>query len=123
MKIRMYFAPETFRHVRTEYQVRIRDDMSAAPGGGQTGAGKFQSAGQGTDGFSILHQGLPDSIYMLVEKFNDFKKVGATVLPHSYTISYSVEGQGGSFIAEWAMKADQWGFNRTYDERIYKAQK
>jgi hypothetical protein len=123
-KIKIYFDPETFHHVRTEYQVRIRDDMSAAPGGGQTMSGRFQAPGQDPGvGFQTLHQGLPDSIYVLVEKFDDFKKVGGLVLPHSYAIYYSVEGQGGSFIAEWTMKAAQWAFNKTYDKRIFEAQK
>ncbi len=124
MKIRMYFEPESCRHVRTEYQVRIRDDMSAAPAGGQTRSGRFQTpGGDSGSGFETLRQGLPDSIYVLVEKFDDFKKVGGLILPHSYTIHYSVEGQGGSFIAEWTMKAQQWAFNKSYDERIFKAQK
>jgi hypothetical protein len=123
MKIRIYFEPETFRHVRTEYQVRIHDDMSGAVGGGQTRIGKFQEPGPDTSGFSVLHQGLPDSIYVLVEKFDDFKKVGLLVFPHSYTINYSVEGQGATFIAEWTIKAQQWTFNRAFDERIFKAQK
>ncbi len=110
MKIKMYFDPDTFHHVRTEYQMRIRDDMSASPGGPSSG------------GF-ILREGLPDSIYVLIENFSDFKKAGEMILPHSYTIDYSVEGQGHTFIAKWNVKAGQWDFSRTYDERIFKAQK
>jgi hypothetical protein len=123
MKVRLYFDPETYRHVRTEYRVRVRDDMSAAPGGDQTRIGKFQTQTGDTEGFRTLNQGLPESIYVLVEKFDDFKKVGAMTLPHSYTMDYSVEGQGHSFIGKWTMKAVQWAFNRTYDERIFVAQK
>jgi len=44
-------------------------------------------------------------------------------LPHDYTLDYSVEGQGHSFIGKWTMKASQWAFNRTYDEAIFIAQK
>ena len=124
MKIKLYFDPDTHRHVRTEYRVRVRDDMSAAPGGGGTRTGKFQEASPSTGDFdTTLFQGLPDSIYVLVEKFDDFKKIGAITLPHSYTIEYSVEGQGHSFIAKWNMKALQWAFNRAYDEKIFQAQK
>jgi len=123
MKIKLYFDVETYHHVRTEYRVQVRDDMTAAPGGNGTRVGRFQEADPSAIGFDTLHQGLPDSYYVLVEKFDDFKKVGATTLPHSYTIDYSVEGQGHSFIGKWTMKAAQWAFNRTYDERIFVAQK
>ncbi len=110
MKIKLYFEPETFRHVRTEYSVRIRDDMSIGPGGPPV------------EGAFPLRDGLPDSIYNFVEKFDDFKKVGLTVLPHSYTLYYSVEGHG-AFIGEWKMQANEWIFNRDYDPKIFKAQK
>jgi hypothetical protein len=123
MKIKLYFEPETYRHVRTEYRVRVRDDMSASPGGSGTRVGRYQEPSGDPDGFATLSQGLPDSIYVLVERFDDFKKVGAMTLPHSYTLDYSVEGQGTSFIGKWTIKAVQWAFNRTYDEQIFKAQK
>jgi hypothetical protein len=123
VRIKLYFDLETYRHVRTEYRVRVHDDMSAAPGGSGTRSGKFQAADGSTSGFDTLRAGLPDSIYVLIEKFDDFKKVGAMTLPHSYTIDYSVEGQGQTFIAKWNMKAIQWAFNRTYDDKIFIAQK
>jgi hypothetical protein len=122
MKIKLYFDPETYRHVRTEYRVRVKDDMTAAPGGFGTRQGRFREA-DGQYGFDTLQQGLPDSIYVLVEKFDDFKKVGAMTLPHTYSMDYSLEGQGHTFIAKWTMKAVEWAFNRTYDERIFVAQK
>jgi hypothetical protein len=110
MKIKMYFDTDTFHHVRTEYTLRIRDDMSASPG--DPSNGRF-----------ILREGLPDSIYVLIENFGDFKKAGELMLPHSYSIDYSVEGQGHTFVAKWNVKASQWDFNKAYDERIFKAQK
>lgn len=123
VKIKLYFDPETFHHVRTEYRVRVRDDMSAGPGGGGSRTGTFQRGNTEPDGLEALSQGLPDSIYVLIEKFDDFKKVGAMTLPHSYSIDYSVEGQGHTFIGKWFLRADQWAFNRTYDNKIFEAQK
>ena len=120
-KIKLYFDLETYRHVRTEYRVRVRDDMTAAPVGDSTRKGQFERTEP--TGFDTLKGGLPDSIYVLVEKFDDFKKVGAMTFPHSYTLDYSIEGQGHSFIGKWTMKAVQWAFNRTLDERIFVAQK
>jgi hypothetical protein len=129
VKIKLYFDPETFHHVRTEYRVRIRDDMSAGPGGGAgpgaggSRTGTFQRENTEFNGMEALIQGLPDSIYVLIEKFYDFKKVGAMTLPHGYSIDYSVEGQGHTFIGKWTLRADQWAFNRTYDDKIFIAQK
>ena len=123
VKIKLYFDWETFHHVRTEYRVRVRDDMSASPGGAGSRTGSFERGGTVDDGFRALSQGLPDSIYVLVEKFDDFKKIGAMTFPHSYTIDYSVEGQGHTFIGKWILTADQWAFNRTYDDKIFVAQK
>ena len=107
MKIKLYFDAETGRHVKTEYRVRVRDDLSAVSGAN----------------FGTLKQGLPDSIYVLTEKFDDFKTVNAVTLPHRYTIDYSVEGQGRSFIGKWILQAAQWGFNQNYDDRIFAAEK
>ena len=111
MKIRMYFEPETYHHVRTEYQVRHRDDVSVSETP-QAGNGRF-----------VLREGVADSIYDLIEKFEDFQKTGDITLPHSYSIDYSVEGQGASFVGKWTLKANQWDFGKTYNERIFKAQK
>ena len=124
MKIKLYFDLETYRHVRTEYRVRVRDDMSASREDWDQDR-EVSSAGRGSSasGFDTLQQGVADSIYVLIEKFDDFKKVGAMTLPHSYTMDYSVEGQGHSFIAKWTMKAAQWAFNRALDERLFVAQK
>ncbi len=107
VKIKLVFDAETGRHVKTEYRIRVRDDMSVVPNAN----------------FGTLKQGLPDSIYVLTERFDDFKTVNAMTLPHRYTIDYSVEGQGRTFIARWILQANQWGFNQTYDERIFAAQK
>ena len=123
MKIKLYFDMETYRHVRTEYRLVVKDDMSAAPGGLGTRTGNFQAAGGDTPGFDTLQQGLPDSIYVLVEKFGDFKKIGAMTLPHSYSMDYSLEGQGHTFIGKWNLQAAQWAFNRALDEKLFLAQK
>lgn len=122
VKVKLYFDAQTYRHIKTEYRVRIRDDMSTGMGGLGARRGNFQSAGE-TSGFDTLREGTPDSIYVLVEKFDDFKKVGAMTLPHTYIMEYSAEGQGHTFIGKWTMKAAQWMFNRAFDEKIFIAQK
>ena len=109
MKVKLYFDMEAHRHVRTEYRVRVRDDMSITP------------TGESAEG--LIMRGVPDSIYVLTETFDDFKTVGPMTLPHQYTIDYSVEGQGPAFIGKWTLQAAEWAFNEAYDERIFIAQK
>lgn len=107
IRIKMYFEPETFLHVRTEYVVRIENDVSANPGSSDIMS------------FSLM----PESIYTLIERFDNFKNVSGMTLPHKYSIEYSIEGQGQSFIGHWTIHAEKWIFNRTFDEMIFQAQK
>ncbi|NLV32494.1 MAG: hypothetical protein GXY47_15235 [Acidobacteria bacterium] len=123
LRIKIYFDPETYRHVRTEYRIRVRDDMSF--GGSSTydplaDESVVKSAGGG--GMAI-GESRPDSIYLLVEKFDNFKKVGNTVLPHKYVLDYSLEGSGHAFIANWTLNASTWVVNQKYDSKIFQAQK
>ena len=112
--IKMYFDSKTFYHVKTAYEVRVKDDNSVR--------GPLGSVAP-SQGRVEIEDVLPESIYSLVEKFDSFKKVGAVVLPHTYRIEYTVDGQGHAFVGKWEIKAAQWAFNKTYDERIFKAQK
>lgn len=107
MKIRFYFDPETYRHVRTEYKVNTRDDVT-------TGRP-----------FSILGDIIGDSFYTLTEKFGDFSKVGGLTLPHSYILDYVIDGPAQSaFIARWKINALKIGFNTPdIDQKIFKAEK
>jgi hypothetical protein len=101
LKVKLYFDFDTFRHVRTEYRVRINMDMSMPqPDTDSSGGAMFQN--------------IPDSIYVLTEKFDDFREEGGLMLPHKYTIDYSVEGQGQSFVACWTTRLN----NRVYNGKI-----
>jgi hypothetical protein len=106
VKIKMYFEPETFHHVRTDYVVRIQEDISV------------------TRAFDIMDKYIvPESIYTLIERFDDYRKVSGMMLPHKYSIEYTLEGQGHSFIGHWTLNARKWLFNRTFDEMLFEAQK
>jgi hypothetical protein len=110
----MYFDSKTFYHVKTTYEVRVKDDNSVR--------GPLGSV-RPSQGRVEIEDVLPDSIYVLVEKFDDFKKVGGVVLPYKYRIEYSIDGQGRAFVGKWEIKAAQWDFNKTYNEGIFRAQK
>jgi hypothetical protein len=113
IKILIYFDPATFQHVRTEYKVQNRDashednyiDMASSLVGD-------------------IGRSREDSYYMLVEKFEDYRKVGGVKLPYRYILEYSQEGGAGAFIAHWTMNVGKWVFNApNLDQKIFQAQK
>jgi hypothetical protein len=140
VKIRMYFDPKTFHHVRTRYEVRIKEgdqsvraqatdpttggrasDVTVTTRSSPSSSTSYQVAAPNAN--SDVMQVMPESIYVLVEKFGDFQEESGIVLPHSYTLDYSVEGQGSSFVAKWNMKFSQAAFNKALDDKIFKATK
>jgi hypothetical protein len=126
IRIKMYFEPDTFHHVRTDYVVRVQEDYSVRSQGAVLGQlGEVIDEEVGTVGrSSIMDRNIvPESIYTLIERFEDYKKVSGMTLPHKYSIEYTLEGQGHSFIGHWTINASKWLFNRTYDEMLFEAQK
>jgi hypothetical protein len=133
-RIKLFFDEEDYHHLRTEYLVHHRYDFTSltrtlpeyqmsvidnpggpstiimTPNGYQMYAGNIMSSP-------------PDSFYTLVEKFGNFKKVGGLTLPHTYTIEYSTEGDGFSFVANWiidsSLKVEN---NVRVEEDFYKAE-
>lgn len=92
LKIKMYFDPETFRHLRTEYNYR-------------------QRASQRTS---------QDYIYTITEQFDNFSEVDGMTLPQNYTLEYSSEGQGASFLAQWNIQPERWVHNTTIEPEIFR---
>jgi len=113
MRIRIYFDPETFRHVCTEYRVRTDNDATAG----------FNPDPDIPMAIAQMSRG--DSYYTLIEKFDDFKEAGALTLPHSYTLDYMIDGSNQSgFIAKWKIDVLQVGFNTPeIDQGLFKAEK
>lgn len=106
LKVKLFFDYETFRHVRTEYRVRVRDDNSTRPETGErrrsVGIPRYPDG----DPRSEILDDVPDSIYLLIEKFDDFRDHDGVMLPTLCSYEYSVEGQGNSIVAHWTLKAD-----------------
>jgi hypothetical protein len=98
LKTRLYFDAETFRHVRTEYEHRIIQQMATAPG---------------------VTQKQGDSITKLVEEFSDFKPVDGLSLPHSYKLQLSVEMLGRRILQDWTLSLSQFVANRTLDDKEF----
>lgn len=125
IKIHMFFDPTTFQHVRTEYRVRTQDDatinnqVTRDPYADKATVNATNSRG-GMD----IGQSREDSIYLLVEKFEDYKKVGSMMLPHRYILEYSLEGSGHPFVGHWTLNVGKWAFNvQNLDQKIFQAQK
>jgi hypothetical protein len=123
VKIRMYFDMTTFQHVRTEYTVRHRDDASVGNAATFDRYGDSASVKASGGGNMMMGQARPDSYYTLIEKFEDYKKVGGLMLPHRYILDYTMSGSG-SFVANWTMNVIKWGFNApNLDQKIFQAEK
>ena len=137
IKVKLFFEPETFRHVRTEYMLKVQGEQALQAGQtvtrGVPNSAKI-AGGQGSGPISRdagVQDQLAYSYYRLVEKFDNFREVkfkdskgGETrslIMPHSCALEYSVEGQGSSFLGRWNLNADQWMQNGKLDPSIFKA--
>jgi hypothetical protein len=127
IKVRIYFDPTSFRHVRTDYRVTVREDASAK---GATTVDQMgdrdtvKSALPNRAGGMAISQTREDSHYTLTEKFDDFRKVGGVTLPYRYLLEYSLDGNGQSFIGRWTFTTDNLAFNApNLDQKIFQAQK
>jgi hypothetical protein len=124
IKIRMYFDPTTFRHVRTEYRVQIRGDASMGNAATYDPLGDRDAVkAANPDGSMVIGQARPDSYYTLIEKFEGYKKIGGMMFPHRYILDYSQEGNA-TFIANWTLNVGTWSFNAPkLDQKVFQAQK
>ncbi|MBN1570871.1 MAG: hypothetical protein JXA73_23725 [Acidobacteria bacterium] len=129
VKIKLFFDAKNFRHVRSEYRVRHANDASSMPsvsggsGPGSINQGATLSKPMDRAPRATIQESQADSIYLLVEKFDNFANIGGLVLPQDYSIEYSVEGTGTSFIAKWVVLAEHWMSNRPVDQSFFVAQK
>jgi len=99
LSITLFFHPENFRHVRTEYRRIIS--------GGQ-GLGVDDSARQ------------REVRYKLQEDFSDFQDIGGLTLPHQYVITYEKQGGSESIDIEWRMDLADFKVNQKIDPTGFK---
>ena len=94
LKVSLFFDPETFRHVRTEYERTIA---------AQTGDRSYVA-------------GVTREVrYKMVEEFSDFKPEAGLTLPHIYKINLFVDSPNGTSQTEWILKLAQFSFNEKID--------
>ncbi|MBN2242116.1 MAG: hypothetical protein JW793_05455 [Acidobacteria bacterium] len=129
MTVKLYFD-ENFLHRRTEYRVRVADDLTAtgnivSRGGGNLVTSPEEPTGRPADrapGDTITGS-VADSIYLLVETFDNYAVVGGVALPQRYGLEYSVEGQAATFLAKWAAQTEYFVNNGQVDQSFFIAQK
>ena len=94
LKVSLFFDPETFRHVRTEYERTIA---------AQTGDRSYVA-------------GVTREVrYKMVEEFSDFRPEGVLTLPHRYKINLFVDSPNGTSQTEWVLNLAQFVFNDKID--------
>jgi hypothetical protein len=91
LKTRLYFDAETFRHVRTEYERRMVQQMPDQP--------------------SVTQQ-QGDAITRLTEDFTDFSEEGGLTLPHTYKLTLSIESNTRRALQDWVFTLTKFAFNQ-----------
>jgi len=96
--VTLYFEPETFRHVRTEYFYRTGQVTSPNPN-------------------RVQPEGTVPSSYTVTEEFSDFAKVDDLVLPLTYVVEY--ESDAGKALI-WTINFTQAVNDQTLDASAFK---
>jgi hypothetical protein len=100
MKIRLYFDPETGRHVMTVYEVN--QDASIAHSDTATARRN-------------------DVRYVIEERFSDFQTDAGITLPRLYDLRFSQELQNGSTsLYDWSMVAEKVANNVSLDPKSFE---
>ncbi len=97
LQIALFFDAETYRHVGSQYRL-------VQPASMQTSIS--ESSGQ------------RDTIYLVVERFDDFKQVDGLTLPHAYKVAYTLEGPV-TVLQDWAVTIDQVTHNTPVDAKYF----
>lgn len=91
MNVSMFFDPDTFQHVRTEYRRLIS---------GTIGRGGVDSS-----------SGVSEKRYRIVEDFSNFKQEGRLTLPHNYKMYMEILAGNGTASYEWNLEFSRFDFN------------
>ncbi len=98
VSITLYFDKETFRHVRSEYK-------------------QMSSAGIGLK--PEQSSGYIETRTKVIEDYGDFKDESGLMLPHSYSITYSISGQRGTNEVQWKFALTEFAFNQKFDDATF----
>jgi hypothetical protein len=99
IKVWLYFEPETFRHVRTQYKLEIP-------------ATQMRNI---TDSAELVR-------YSMIEDFDQFKEVEGLTLPHSYKLDYSIDAPRAASFTSWTYLIQQFGHNARLERGLFSVQ-
>jgi hypothetical protein len=92
----LYFDPDTFRHVRSQYKVEVTSSQIA----------KIADSAE-------LER------YTLIEEFDQFKEVDGLTLPHSYKLEFTIDSPRGAFVGNWTYAVKQIAHNQPIDRQLF----
>jgi hypothetical protein len=101
LRISLYFEPETFRHVMTEYEYTIQAGLISRD--------------------PTANSSAKQSTYKMKEMFGDFKTAGKLTLPHEYTIYIdTINPNSGSKSLIWHINYKDVYFNEPLPPGTFK---
>src|SRR5262245_2780313 len=103
LKITIFFEPDTFRHVRTEYSQTIYpSDQQRIP----VLAGRLPQD---------TNQRASNAHINAVEEFSDFKEEQGLHLPHSYKFQLSIQSDIRPALIDWTIDLSDFFFSAPFD--------
>jgi hypothetical protein len=126
LDIKLYFDPQTCRHVETIYSYTAGEAIpGVSPGAGGSGpaAGTMDNpvpqAFPGQSAETLTARQTPNR-YRLTEKFGNFETKDGISLPTHYEIQFSMELQNGrTTLSDWDMKGLEISNNVSVDARNF----
>lgn len=107
LKITLFFEPETFRHVRTEYARVIHSNEQRRIG---SAPGQLPS---------VSSQSAPAARIEAHEDFSDFKEEAGLNLPHTYKFHLSIQSEIKPAIVDWTFSLSDFTFNAPLDPAAF----
>ncbi len=98
LQVALYFDPETFRHIRTQYRLVRPASMVTNP---------TESPSQ------------QDTIYTLTEVFDNFKETEGLILPLSHRLDLTIEAQNATIMTHWSFTVTGIAHNQPMDPKSF----
>ncbi len=104
LQVFLYFSPENFRHVYSEYRLVER-----------AGVGQYERPTQANPAGASP---ATDTFYKIEEWFDDFRTVESLILPHSYRLRFTKEGSD-PYICEYSISLTRVLHNQAVDPKVF----
>jgi hypothetical protein len=99
MQAWLYFDPDTFRHVQSQFKMEV----------------PTTSVTKITDSAEMVR-------YQIVEQFDQFKEVDGLTLPYSYKVDFTIDSPRGGLLSSWTHAIESIKHNETLEPRSFSIQ-